>query len=122
MNKILSFFAICCILLVSSCTKVDEEDQKNVGTLTLPAASFYYTGNEGPAPATVSFHNTSEYSDQWHWSFTEIGPTSNDFEPTFTYNNNTGQDKTFLVTLTATDSNTGETNTRSKSILILPSN
>ena len=121
MNKILSLFAICSILLVSSCTKVDEEDQKNVGSLTLPAASFYYTGNEGPAPATVTFHNTSEYSDQYLWTF-HNGSTSNEFEPSFTYHNNTGEDQTFLITLTATDTYTGETNTRSKSILILPSN
>lgn len=121
MNKILSLFAICSILLVSSCTKVDEEDQKNVGTLTLPIASFSFSGNEGPAPVTVAFNNSSEYSDQWQWTF-HNGSTSNEFEPSFTYHNNTGEDKTFLVTLTATDTYTGETSTRSKSILILPSN
>ena len=121
MKKILSLFAICSIIIISSCTKVDEEDQKNVGTLTLPIASFYFSGNEGPAPVSVAFHNTSQYSDQWQWTF-HNGSTSNEFEPSFTYYNNTGADKSFLVTLTATDTYTGETNTRSKSILIHSSN
>ena len=121
MKKILSLFAICSIIIISSCTKVDEEDQKNVGTLTLPIASFYFSGNEGPAPVSVAFHNTSQYSDQWQWTF-HNGSTSNEFEPSFTYYNNTGEDKTFLVKLTATDTYTGEINTRSKSILIHSSN
>jgi PKD repeat protein len=109
-----------CLFLLMSCAKVDEQERENVGTLTLPIASFYVSGNEGPAPATVQFHNTSEYSDQWVWTF-HNGATSGQFEPSFTYYNNTGEDKTFLVTLKAIDSNTGEFNIRSKSILIHPS-
>jgi PKD repeat protein len=92
-----------------------------VGTLTLPIASFYFTGNEGNAPVTVTFHNTSQYSDKWEWKF-ENGATSSEFEPTRTYYNNTGKDKTFLVVLTAIDTPTGESNTRSKTILVHPSN
>lgn len=107
-------------ILLTGCAKVDEEDRKNVGTLTLPVASFYFTGNEGPAPVTVTFHNTSQYSDKWLWTF-HNGSTSSEFEPVFTYSNNSGEEKTFLVTLKATDTYTGETNTRSKSVLVLPS-
>ena len=122
MKNYIILMMIISISLLLGCTKADEQDQKNVGTLTLPIASFYYTGNEGPAPVTVTFHNSSEYSDQWEWTFRPFGSISNEFEPTFTYHNNTGEDQTFLVILTVTDSGTGETNTRSKSVLIHPSN
>ena len=105
------------IILLAACTKVDESDQKNVGTLTLPVASFYYSGNDVPAPVTITFHNTSQYSDQFQWTF-HNGSTSSETNPTFTYPD-IGEDKTYLVILKATDSNTGESNTRSKSILIL---
>jgi PKD repeat protein len=121
MKNIIGLFTVVSILLLSSCTKVDEEDRKNVGTLTLPIASFYFNGNEGPAPVTVNFHNSSEYSDQWEWRF-HNGSTSSEFEPSFTYHNNTGEDMTFQVTLTATDTYTGETNTRSRVVLVHPSN
>lgn len=110
------------LMMITSCAKVDDEAQKNTGTLTLPIASFYVSGNEGPAPVTVTFHNTSEYCDQYLWTFRHNGSTSTQFEPTFTYYNDSGEDKTFLVTLTVTDSGTGETNTRSKSVLVHPSN
>ncbi len=121
MKQLLIYSTLLSVVLLSGCTKADEEDQKNVGTLTLPIASFYFTGNEGPAPVTVTFHNTSQYSDQWEWTF-HNGATSSEFEPTFTYYNNTGEEKTYLVTLKATDTYTGESNTRSKSVLIMPSN
>jgi len=104
------------IFFFGSCTKPDENDRKNVGTLTLPAASFYYTGNENPAPVTVTFHNTSQYSDEFLWTF-HNGATSTAHSPSFNYSA-AGEDKTYLVKLKATDSNTGESNIRSKSILI----
>jgi PKD repeat protein len=109
------------IILLSGCTKADEEDQKNVGTLTFPIASFSFTGNDGPAPVTVAFHNSSEYSDQWEWTF-HNGAKSNEFEPSFTYYNNTDTDITYLVILKVTDSGSGETNTRSKVVVVHPSN
>ncbi len=121
MKNMICLLTILSVLLLSSCTKVDEEDRKNVGTLTLPVAAFYFDGNEGPAPVTVNFHNSSEYSDQWEWKF-HNGSTSSEFEPTFTYYNDSGEDKTFLVILTATDTYTGETNTRSQAVLVHPSN
>ncbi len=122
MKKYIVLIMIISIFILGACTKADETDQKNVGTLTLPVASFYFTGNDGPAPVTVTFHNSSEYSDQWLWTFRHNNSTSNEFEPTFTYHNNSGEDQTFLVTLKVTDSGTGETNTRSKSVLVHPSN
>ncbi len=120
MRNTLLFFILSIALTMASCTKEDENDRQNVGTLTFPVASFYFSGNEGPAPVTVQFHNTSQYSDQWLWTF-HNGATSTEFEPTFTYSNNTGDDKTFLVTLKVTDSGSGETNTRSKAVLVHPS-
>lgn len=122
MKNYIALLMIISLGLLFGCTKADEEDQKNVGTLTLPIAGFYFTGNDGPAPVTVTFHNTSEYSDKWEWTFKPSNSTSNEFEPSFTYHNNTGEDQTFLVILTAADSGTGETNTRSKSVLVHPSN
>ncbi len=121
MKKTLTYLLIFGILFISSCTKVDEADQKNVGTLTYPVASFSFSGNEGPSPAVVTFQNSSEYSDQWLWTF-HNGSTSSAFEPSFTYYNNTTEDKTFLVTLEVTDSGSGLTNTRSKSVIVHPAN
>jgi PKD repeat protein len=92
-----------------------------VGTLTFPIASFTFSGNEGPAPVTVTFHNSSQYSDQYEWTF-HNGSKSNAFEPTFSYSNNTSEDQSFLVILKVTDTGSGETNTRSKSVLIRPTN
>ena len=104
------------LFIVMSCAKVDEQDQKNVGTLTLPIASFYFTGNEGPAPVTVTFHNTSQYCDQYLWTF-HNGATSAEHSPSFNYPK-LDVDKSYQVTLKVTDSGTGESNTRSKSVLI----
>lgn len=114
-NIILGIFIL---FIIAACAKVDEQDRKNVGTLTLPVASFYVTGNEVPAPVTVTFNNTSEYSDQYLWTFHHNQSTSSEHSPSVTFHNNTDEDITILVTLKVTDSGTGETNTRSKSILI----
>ena len=107
------------LFIFCSCTKEDEGDRMNVGTLTYPAASFTYSGNDKPAPVTVQFQNTSTYSDEFLWTF-HNGATSTEHSPSFTYPN-AGEDKSYLVTLKATDSQSGESNTRSKSILILSS-
>lgn len=104
-------------VLFGSCTKEDEGDRMNVGTLTYPSASFTYSGNDKPAPVTVQFQNTSTYSDEYLWTF-HNGATSTEHSPSFTYPA-AGEDKSYLVTLKATDSNSGLSNTRSKSILIL---
>lgn len=116
-RNILLFFSM---VMLFGCAKTDEDAQKNTMELTLPVASFYATGNEGPAPVEVYFHNTSQYSDTWEWTF-HNGAKSNEFEPTFNYFNNTDEDKTYLVILKATDSGTGKSNTRSKTIVVHPS-
>ena len=121
MKNIINTLLLAGIIIIGACTKADEQDQQNVGTLTYPVASFTFSGNEGPAPVTVQFHNHSEYSDQWEWTF-HNGSKSSEFEPTFSYSNNTGDDVTYLVTLKVTDSNSGLTDTRSKSVVIHPSN
>jgi PKD repeat protein len=116
MRKKILILGVLAFFVSMGCAKVDEQDQKNVGTLTLPIASFYYTGHENPAPVTVTFHNTSQYSDQFLWTF-HNGATSTEHSPTFNYPN-VGEDKSYMVTLKVTDSGSGETDTRSKSILI----
>ena len=105
------------LFVLLGCAKVDEQDRQNVGTLTMPVASFYFTGNEVPGPVTVTFHNTSQYSDQYLWTF-HNGATSTEHSPSFNYPN-IGEDESYLVTLKVTDSGSGETDTRSKSVLIL---
>ena len=104
------------LFIIVSCAKVDEADRTNVGTLTMPVASFYYTGNDSPAPVTVTFHNTSQYCDQYLWTF-HNGATKSEHSPSFSYPK-LDEDKSYLVTLKVTDSGTGETDTRSKSVLI----
>ena len=104
------------LFILVSCAKVDEADQKNVGTLTMPVASFYFSGMDGPAPVKVTFHNTSQYCDQYLWTF-HNGATNSEHSPTFSYPK-LDEDKSYLVTLKVTDSGTGETDTRSKSVLI----
>jgi len=120
MKRYFGLLFILTILMMTACTKADEGYHDNVASLTFPIASFYVSGNEGPAPVEVTFHNSSEYSDKWEWSF-HNGATSNEFEPTRIYHNNTGNDVTYLVILKVTDTGSGETNTRSKSIVIHPS-
>jgi PKD repeat protein len=114
-NRLILPVVIILFILVS-CAKVDEQDRQNVGTLTMPVASFYFSGQDAPAPVVVSFHNTSQYCDQYQWTF-HNGATSSEHSPSFTYPK-LDEDKSYLVTLKVTDSGSGETDTRSKSILI----
>jgi PKD repeat protein len=107
-------------LIIASCAKEDEGDKANVGTLTYPVASFSFSGNEGPAPVNVTFKNTSQYSDAFEWDFGDGSAKSTEFSPTHTYNNSTGNEKTYTVKLTATDTPTGLSNTRSRVITIKP--
>lgn len=119
MKKIFPLVIALVIFVLASCAKVDEEARKNVESLTYPVASFTFSGNEGPAPVDVSFHNSSEYCDKYEWTF-HNGSKSDAFEPTFHYVNGETSDITYLVTLTVTDSGTGLTNTRSKSVVVHP--
>ncbi len=108
--------------LMFSCAKEDEGDVTNVGSLTHPIASFSFSGNETPAPVTVTFTNSSQYSDAYEWEFGDGSAPSTAFSPTHKYYNTSGESKSFLVKLTATDTQSGLSNTRSRTIVILPSN
>jgi PKD repeat protein len=107
------------ILALSGCKKEDEDDLANITTLTLPIASFSYTGNDQPSPATIQFTNTSEYADVFAWDFGD-GGSSTEVNPTHIYFNSSDKPKSFLVKLTATDTYSEKSNTRSRSITILP--
>ncbi len=110
------------IILYTGCEKADEADRANVGTLTYPIASFSYSGNNGPAPVVITFTNTSQYSNSFKWSFGD-GTLSYKHTPEpHRYDNNTMEPKNFMVVLTAEDTISGLTNTRSQPILVLPGN
>jgi PKD repeat protein len=70
----------------------------------------------------VTFNNTSQYSDAFEWDFGDGSAKSTEFSPTHTYYNNTGNNKTYTVRLTATDTPSGLSNTRSRVITIKPGN
>lgn len=104
------------LLTISSCTKKKDQPDYYVNT---PIAGFSWTGNDGPAPVTVQFHNSSEYSDQFEWNFDD-GGTSTEREPQHTFYNNSGEPKNFNVVLKATDSYSGLYQRRSRVIVIQP--
>jgi len=106
------------LLLFSSCQ--EKEDNPDYYTNT-PIAGFSWTGNEGPAPVTVQFVNTSENSDQFEWAFGD-GQISMEHSPEHTYNNFGDEPKNFLVVLKATDSQSGLFQRRSQVIVIQPAN
>jgi hypothetical protein len=104
------------VLCLTTCTdKEDPPDQY----ITTPIAGFTYTGNDGPAPVTIQFYNTSLNSDIFEWTFGD-GYTSSERDPKHTYYNTTMEVKTFLVVLKATDSSSGLFQRKSKSIGIQP--
>ena len=109
------------ISIFVGCAKEDEADKTNVGTLTYPAASFSYSGNDQPSPVIVKFINTSQYSNAYQWSFGD-GIYSSDFSPSHKYINSSQYEKSFLVILTAKDTISGLSNTRSQPVRILPGN
>ena len=108
--------------ILFSCGKSDEGDITNVGSLTNPIASFSFSGNDVPAPVTVMFTNSSQYSDAYEWEFGDGSAPSTEFSPSHKYYNTSGEPKSFLVKLTATDTHSGLSKTGSRSIVILPSN
>lgn len=109
------------LIFFLGCTKADEQDRDNTaGNLTHPIAGFSYTGNDKPAPVTIEFTNTSEYADRFEWNFGD-GYTSAEVNPVHTFHNGTNEPKSYLVTLKATDSGSGLSNTRAQSVKILPS-
>lgn len=104
------------ILALLSCSKNSDKQDHYVNT---PIAGFTYTGNDGPAPVTIRFYNTSSNADQFEWDFGD-GYTSTDHDPSHTYHNSTNEVKTFLVILKATDSSSGLFQRQSKSIAVQP--
>lgn len=110
------FLLILPVLFIISCTDSDDPPDQYINT---PIAGFTYTGNDGPAPVTIQFYNTSQNADQFYWEFGD-GYTSAERDPSHTYYNTTQEVKTFLVTLKATDSSTGLYQRKSKSLAIQP--
>ncbi len=109
------------VFILTSCNK-DDGDEHNLSTLTDPIASFSWIGNDKPAPVTVQFSNTSQNSDQYEWKFGDNSMPSTVKNPSHTYNNTSNKPKNITVTLTATDSKTERSNTRSRVITIQPQN
>lgn len=105
------------ITLFSSCSDKEDQPDQYINT---PIAGFTYQGNDGPAPVTIQFYNTSQNADLFEWTFGD-GYSSSERDPSHTYYNTTQEVKTYLVTLKATDSSTGLYQRKSKSIAIQPS-
>jgi len=99
-----------------SCNKNEDQPDYYVNT---PIAGFSYTGNDGPAPVTIQFYNTSQYADQFEWSI-DNAPFSTERDPAHVFHNAGSEVKTFLVTLKATDSSSGQYQRKSKSIAVQP--
>jgi PKD repeat protein len=103
-------------VIFTSCTKKEDVPDYYVNT---PIAGFSWTGNEGPAPVTIQFINTSENSDQFEWNFGD-GQTSTQRDPVHTFNNGTNEPKNYNVVLKATDTYSGLFQRRSQVIVIQP--
>jgi PKD repeat protein len=112
------FKVVLIIMIFSTCKEKDEPSDYYVNT---PLAGFSWTGNDGPAPVTVQFINTSENADQFEWNFDD-GGTSTLTDPQHTFYNSSAEPKNFLVVLKATDSNTGLFQRISRVIVIQPQN
>jgi PKD repeat protein len=103
-------------LVVSSCNK--SQDKPDYYTNT-PIAGFDWSGNDGPAPVTVSFTNSSENADKFEWNFGD-GYSSTEHSPQHIFHNTGIEAKNFLVVLKATDTYSGLYNRRSRVIVIQP--
>ena len=103
-------------LLINSCTEKEDKPDYYVNT---PIAGFSWSGNEGPAPVTVQFNNTSQNADLFEWDFDD-GHVSSERDPAHTFYNSSDEPKNFNVVLKATDSNSGLFQRRSRVIVIQP--
>lgn len=99
-----------------SCSKKDDQPDYYVNT---PIAGFSYTGNEGPAPVTIQFYNSSQYADVFEWSIDNV-PFSTERDPQHVFHNSGSEVRTYLVTLKATESSSGLFQRKSKSIAVQP--
>jgi PKD repeat protein len=104
------------IMTLISCGDDEEPPDQYVNT---PIAGFTYTGNEGPAPVTIQFYNTSLNADAFEWDFGDGGTTS-ERDPSHVYNNTSGEVKNYLVVLKAMDSSSGLYQRKSKTLAIQP--
>ena len=111
-----AFKAVLFIMIMISCTKNEDQPDYYVNT---PIAGFSWSGNEGPAPVTVQFNNSSENADLFEWNFDD-GGTSTERDPQHTFHNSSSKPKNFNVVLKATDSSTGLFQRRSRVIVIQP--
>jgi len=114
----LVFLHIITLTLIISCKEKEDPPDYYVNT---PIAGFSWSGNDGPAPVTVQFINTSLNADKFEWNFDD-GQVSSDFDPQHTFHNGSGEPKNFNVVLKATDSSTGQFQRKSRVIVIQPQN
>jgi PKD repeat protein len=101
-----------------SCSEKEDIPDYYVNT---PLAGFSWTGNEGPAPVTVQFVNTSQNADQYEWNFGD-GQSSTAVDPVHTFNNTSSEPKNYNVILKATDTYSGLYQRKSRVIVIQPQN
>jgi PKD repeat protein len=104
--------------VTGSCQPKDDPHDVYVNT---PIAGFTWTGNNGAAPVTIQFVNTSENANQFEWDFGDY-QTSTARDPQHTYQNTSSEPKNLLVVLKATDSGTGLFQRKSHVIVIQPGN
>ena len=107
------------IALAVSCTFCNKNEDIPDFYVNTPIAGFDWTGNEGPAPVTVQFINTSEYADKFEWTFGD-GGSSTAHDPVHTFHNSGTEPKNYNVILKATDSSTGQFQRKSRVIVIQP--
>ena len=122
-NKVLTFYGVniqhmtpralivAIALLVSSCKK---DEGSTTPAVPDPIASFTY-GGATVTPASISFQNTSQYADSFVWNFGDSS-TSTATSPTkvFPVHGN------YTVTLTAMNTTSGRSCTKSEQITITP--
>lgn len=114
----LVFLNIIILTMIISCKEKEDPPDYYVNT---PIAGFSWSGNDGPAPVTVQFINTSLNADKFEWNFDD-GQVSSEFDPQHTFHNGSGEPKNFNVVLKATDSSTGQFQRKSRVIVIQPQN
>ncbi|NPD46005.1 MULTISPECIES: PKD domain-containing protein [unclassified Lentimicrobium] len=119
-----ALLTIMSLFIFYACSNTDKEIEVPAG-LNDPIASFSYSGNDGPAPVTIVFTNSSETiiadSAEYIWTFGENGQTSTEKNPIETFYNATNNAKVMLVTLEVRDLVSDRYQRRSQAITILPS-
>jgi len=105
-NTTLKQFTLIFLLLAATFMGCKKEDPAPE-----PVAAFTFMGDNTPAPATVSFSNTSKYADSYNWEFGD-GGVSTDKSPKHTYTT-AGE---FKVKLTAAGE--GGEKTTTKTVII----